>query len=548
MRKVKTLGQLDKAVDLMSFYCDSHVHINNQRRKITSLSDFPQNENILIEGIAGQGKSIFLRYLCAVELYRGQYVPVFVELRKITAKKSLIHQILATLETYNIDLTRKQLGELADSGRLLLLLDAFDEIPEELKSTVIDEIERLALKHERLRILVTSRPESGIHTCAIFTNVRLSNLVGDEYAVVINKISGNAELAEQLVKQVRRHKGGMEDLLQTPLLVTLLVIRYKSYQELPLQMSDFYDTLFQVLLQRHDGSKPGYKRQRKSSLNDMQYRQAFESFCFRSKRHNGKQLTQSIVYELAAEALKERGFECSPEAFIADIIKITCLVVRDGEEHRFIHKSVQEFYSASYIQHKPDVVVQELYKKLFSDKTGWRFTQELNFLNEIDRYRYYKFGELAFLKNFFQISENSFRKSPTTECFAIIRKGLENLIIEISEIEGQYHLCSIQIPTFGPFWGSYRDAYDRMVCDVVMKSQILNKGPELSRASLLSSDKAKRHQIKLCDWPKPIGHTGVSGINLAELSKAITEELFSIGVKASNYVEKEEDIPAIPLD
>lgn len=76
VRKVKTIWQIDRAVDLMEFYCDSHVMLKKERCKITKLSDFGQSrDNILIQGIAGQGKSIFLRYICSVNSPGGSTFP-----------------------------------------------------------------------------------------------------------------------------------------------------------------------------------------------------------------------------------------------------------------------------------------------------------------------------------------------------------------------------------------------------------------------------------------------------------------------------------------
>src|SRR5882672_8359451 len=58
VRLVKTLWQIDKAVDIGTFYCQSHVYVGGIRRKVGSLSDLDGLGNLLIEGIAGQGKSI----------------------------------------------------------------------------------------------------------------------------------------------------------------------------------------------------------------------------------------------------------------------------------------------------------------------------------------------------------------------------------------------------------------------------------------------------------------------------------------------------------
>jgi len=286
-------------------------------------------------------------------------------------------------------------------------------------------------------------------------------------------------------------------------------------------------------------------RKNSNKMNDMQYRHAFETFCFLSKRHNGKQLTQPIIYDLAAEAIKERSFEASPEEFISDIIKITCLIVKDGEENRFVHKSIQEFFAASYIQRRPDVVARGIYKKLFAAKLGWRFNQELLFLSEIDRYRYFKFGELEFLKEFFEIEESGFRKSPPVQCFAKVRKLLGEISVSVCQIDKYLRLESVQLPYFGPIFWKVQQVYEGTVIEALIKATNIGEAPDEIKASFRASVNVKRHMFDLEDWPKEIeGISGIPSINLALAAKNITDTFFSIALKALNFVEKEENNPA----
>ena len=76
----------------------------------------------------------------------------------------------------------------------------------------------------------------------------------------------------------------MKNLFCTPLLVTLLVVSYKAYKTLPDNIHEYYENLFIYLLQRHEGTKPGFKRETKSKLDDFQYRIVFETLCFMVKK------------------------------------------------------------------------------------------------------------------------------------------------------------------------------------------------------------------------------------------------------------------------
>src|SRR5271154_5806481 len=54
VRLVKTLWQVDKAVDIGTFYCESHVYVKTVRTKIVCMEQLHNLGNLVIQGIAGQ--------------------------------------------------------------------------------------------------------------------------------------------------------------------------------------------------------------------------------------------------------------------------------------------------------------------------------------------------------------------------------------------------------------------------------------------------------------------------------------------------------------
>lgn len=404
VRKVKTIWQIDKAVDLIDFYCDSHVILNDKRCNVSKLSDFKSKDNILIQGIAGQGKSILLRFLCSVELGRGEYIPIFLELRRVSQSETLKERIFIAFESLKLSIDDEIFTALAASGKIVLLLDAFDEVPDDLKSRVLTEIEDLVATKPNIRVIVTSRPHQDIRFSNYFNVVLLDNLKGDEYQNVIKKLASGQAWAVSLIDHIENQARHIIDLLCTPLMVALLVLSYKSYKQLPAKLSDFYDSLFQTLLQRHDGTKPGFTRKRSCELDDAQYRQAFEALCIFAKKIGQQSFTSESIYSLSQQALQQCALKASPSSFIDDIVTITCLLLRDGEEHRFIHKTVQEYYTASYIRKKPEPWAVDFYSRVIDNYISWQ--QELEFLSEIDLYRYNKYYVLPGILDYLALTED----------------------------------------------------------------------------------------------------------------------------------------------
>ncbi len=94
VRKVKTIWSMDKSVDLAKFYYPTsvilHDELNEDFFPATKVVKYISNlgdENYIVEGTVGQGKSIFFRYLTSQEMYCARRVPIFLELRRLGREK-----------------------------------------------------------------------------------------------------------------------------------------------------------------------------------------------------------------------------------------------------------------------------------------------------------------------------------------------------------------------------------------------------------------------------------------------------------------------------
>lgn len=453
VRRVKTIWQVDKAVDLTAFYCDSHVIVNGGRNKVHQVSDLPTG-NVLIEGIAGQGKSILLRYLCSVELAIARCIPVFVELRRVTQTHTLRDRIYTAFNALGLSVDDELFDALAASGKILLLLDAFDEVPDDHKQRVLTDIEDIASTKDALRIIVTSRPNNTIKMSNQFTVLTLDNLKNDEYKHFVQKLAAGQTWSNTLVRHVETQASHIKELLCTPLMVTLLVLCYKSYQKLPTKLSDFYDALFQTLLQRHDGTKPGFTRERRCALDDSQYRQVFESICINAKKARQQSFNHEAIYGVTQSAVTQCALDVNPQSYLDDIVKITCLILRDGEEYRFIHKTVQEYYTAAYIWKKPESWASDFYSRLSDGIKHDEWRQELAFLSEIDTHRYNKHFFLPAILGFLRITEENLQRKLRKPSLARIRELMTPIVVEFSEsdsedtrflIQGSIHFLSFSV-------------------------------------------------------------------------------------------------------
>ncbi len=405
LRHVKTIMQTEKEVDLTKFYHPAKIEIDGKRKTINQLADINYDGCIVIEGIAGQGKSTFLRYLATVEFFTTHRIPVFLELRKIRQGQTLISLALQELKALGFEMDERVFNIFAKNGRILLFLDAFDELKEELRQDTITDIETLIRQNDQLRIVITSRPESGISNSPFLRIFRLCLLEGNEYEAVIARMSLDSEVADKIISGIKKESTHIANILTTPLMVSLLLVRYKIDQSLPQNRIAFYDTLFELLLQRHDKTKGGYRRPRKSSCGDAVLLEFFNALCFVTRKAHETSFSVSELNAFGKEALKIINESHDAGNMLLDVIEITCLILRDGSDCAFIHKSVQEYHCSLFIKGQPDESVKLFYEGVKPKWMAW--DDELEFLSSIDRYRFTKYYYIPELSDALGVSNSA---------------------------------------------------------------------------------------------------------------------------------------------
>lgn len=409
--KVKTLWNVTKEVSLYQFYFPSYVQFEGLARKaIKSIDGFGKLQNFVIQGTAGQGKSIFLRYLCGQELVENSSsgrVPIFVELRRLRSDFSIDALILDALKKYKLPSTSDAWEHLANSGKFVLLMDAFDEIDPNLVSKAISDIEALCdLFDDRLQIIITARPDAEIQKSAKFRVCRLAPLEPSDHHAFLKKICAESGQADSLMKVINASSSDIRGLLTTPLMMTLLVILYKSLQTVPDTIPKFYEELFDVLFYRHDQSKPGFRRKRYTALDDSKLKALFAAFCFYVRLRGLGVMSSAQFQEVLSQAVQAGHEQVDPDKFRDELTKTACLMQQDGFEISFIHKSVAQYYAASFVSKSSDGFARAFYNLAAKHERDWNL--ELKFLSQVDSYRFCKHYELPLINRIARNIEYSF--------------------------------------------------------------------------------------------------------------------------------------------
>ena len=399
---VKTLFTgAEKPVDLHSFFYTPSITTRNGISKIHCLDQITTEHSILIEATVGQGKSILMRYLALQEASKNSRIPIFIELKNISKEKSLEYLIQEKIEAWTNNIKNEQVKFILQSGNVSLFLDAFDEISKDFIPDTLSTIEKLANNFSNLKLIVSSRPDSEIKHSSYFEIIKVNSYDDEDRQNLIEKIVTEKEAQEQLIKSIQNTTPEVKSVLITPLMIGLYIRKYTSDFTPPERIVDFYKNIFDLVSITHDKSK-GWDRESESKLNRDDLELIFERFCFEMFLEDKLLFGQALFIEKIKKSLVKYELTTSPYLVMNDFTKYLCLILQDGTEFTFIHRSIHEFYLAKFIS-KLEI---ENAKKIFNKKIKPIVVDNLTFfISHLNKYFYYK---LFLLPIFETVKENSF--------------------------------------------------------------------------------------------------------------------------------------------
>ncbi len=393
---IKTMWSRDKGVLIDDFYFPSKVIDKYSNQEIDLLQNLSRS-NIIIEGIVGQGKSILLRHTCNLLLDKG-VIPVFIEMRMLSAERGLQDLILDFLDTCGISGGGSIFSYLAAKGKIALVLDGFDEVPTDLVSTAVFAIDKLRTKNTELRTIISSRPYHAAQNLQGFHVYALAELTESDYEFFLRKIIPESVDRFSVTDAISQAPESIIGIITTPLMLTLLVLVYKNEREIPSTLPIFFDKLFNTVFTGHDRLKAGFRREHFTGLSESKIQTLFDAFCMTIMQLGGDRTISfddfKKAFNLALKYAPES--KCEMEHFRKDIINTSCLMLEDGfDETTFLHKSIMEYHAASFIKNAPDSTAYKFYHIAPNNMLNWGTV--LLFLSSIDSYRY---GKLYVLEEY----------------------------------------------------------------------------------------------------------------------------------------------------
>ena len=362
---IKTLLSGDEPISLLSVYvhlslkCNSEIILDDEL-----ISEIDRRRFVAIVGLAGSGKSMFMRYLtiCRFNNPLGK-IPLFVELRHLNKLKepNLIEFIRTSCGTGGNSVSANRFKHGLIAGGFHLILDGFDEVEQRIREEVANQIRALSEAYPANSIAVSSRPDARFSTWQNCHVMIVQKLPKNSIKELISKTDYDDEVKKRFISEIERvlyrtHR----TFLEVPLLATMMLLTYRQNAEISSKIHLFYKQAFDTLFTKHDANKEQFLREKFSGLSSDDFENCFAAFWAAAYLDGRIDFNERQALEYAKRASEFCGIKLTPKEFIRDLKETVCLLQQDGTQLAYVHRSFQEYFAALFISRYSEKNIHEL--------------------------------------------------------------------------------------------------------------------------------------------------------------------------------------------
>lgn len=382
---------------------DIYYPIKANYKKLTTdfnnLEDvFSEYNNITIVGSAGSGKTTLIKHIFLQTIYNQKRIPILIELRNLNDYKgdfeTLITEKILKSKIKPSDTIFKRTLE---SGKFFFLLDGYDEIFSDKKQEINRQIEQFVDSYSNNNFLITTRPGSGIESFPRFYDFKVCGLDDEDVIGFISKIVEEGERKERIKQIVLDPKNkNYYEFLRNPLLLSMFIMAFENHPEIPKRKSAFYRNVFDTLYSRHDGiTKNSFPREKLTKLQRDDFEEILSIFSYLTLIEGQYSFTNEYLTDVLDKVKKSTDYAYVIEDLIYDLRTSISILILDGFEYFFPHRSMQEYFTAVFINDLPTDKKHKAYKNLSSVLEESSADYSFNFWSLC-----YELDETVFISNF----------------------------------------------------------------------------------------------------------------------------------------------------
>jgi len=241
-------------------------------------------------------------------------------------------------------------------------LDGFDEVNRERSEKVTLEIKSICNKYNNNKYIISSRPAGNFIGWNDFAEMTTLALTKNQALSLISKIEFDEDIKNNFINELNeRLYKRYQSFASNPLLLTIMLLTFDRHASIPDKLNDFYEQAFTTLFNAHDATKDAYTRDIRTGLGCEDFKLVFSHFCFKSYFDGAYEFTESKLHQYIKDA-KERTNKNKfrIEDFQEDLKSSVCMLIQEGLNYRFSHRSFQEYFAAWYTCKLSDNIQEKL--------------------------------------------------------------------------------------------------------------------------------------------------------------------------------------------
>lgn len=351
------------------------------------LEEFMKFDKILIVDTAGMGKSTITKFLIVKYIIDNKKIPILMELRKLKDDQEILDYIMDQFNLLGKNIDKECIISMLRQGDFVIFLDGYDEVSNELKGKVMEEIQDFFLKAGNNQYVITSREETDLVALGDFKRFSIKPLSMEEAFELIGRYDQNGELSKKLIRRIKSDKqlAVLKEFLTNAMLTSLLYKTFQYKEEIAYKKLDFYSQVYEALFNDHDKTKGGaYVHEKRCFLDSTDFERLLRRIAFFSLKENKLEYqSKSDFQEIIQMAIKQMPWlDVRVDYVLYDITHAVPFFQKDGNSYKWVHKSFMEYFSAGYVCYESNSTEKLLEKMSLSSNFSY-YTNVLDFCSEM---------------------------------------------------------------------------------------------------------------------------------------------------------------------
>lgn len=368
------------------------------------------SKRIIISGTGGIGKSMMMKHLffdAANNFHEDGILPILISLRDFSSENNnLLNYVYKAVCEFDANVQLKQLKSRLEIRKCILLLDGYDELTTDAKFVFNTALGNLIKSYPEALIVISSRPANGFIQLGHFTVVDILPFDKAKALELIDKLEyhdkdGKAKFRKDLDQKLFRTH---EQFASNPLLLTIMLMTYTAYGEVPAKQHIFYAKAYETMSRLHDASKGSFVRPMHTKLSPEDFAVYFSEFCARTYRAHCLEFTEKTFADYMNPVIKRlnRKDNVVAQDFRKDLVDNLCIMYEEGLRYHFIHRSFQEYFCAVFFSNQMDDKLWKIGELFETQNTRFYSDHTFDMLYDMIPDKIDRFIFLPFLQNLWE--------------------------------------------------------------------------------------------------------------------------------------------------